>query len=549
VPPEPAAPPRRKGVLLDTNVLINVFERWEPAADGLRNLLRSGIPVFVSHLAYAELTSYPGKKQTGWRGARNAEEARARKAFFDRTGINRTPFGPTPTESGSLFADLIVERLDPASETREDRRRRRRGKKPRGRPNDKEDPDRLRDFSVVAEAIKHDLFIWTYDKEDILKHRDWLFEKYGVVIHDLSDRTRPPTRPPGSPHPKSDYQWVFQFFDVPERVDQSGRVTGPRRALPTDGLSGRLRRRLGPVKRRIGSALRAINQSDDALELIFAFVNLLAGYFIDKKQGRLAEAAWKALEPGVLQHLEQFRDQGVLAVFVFSRLRKEGPQNETPMDPGDVFEGIDIAYGKTFSEALASVGVDRTPVLVGPNQMPMRSYKYIPPLDGVDVRQLQTPFVAQGLGKFLDGRLRMGTINFTAANGFSRFEEVDLGNGFDDLRFLILVPPTAIEFPRGSPIADVEIDTDIAVAGASSVEGRSYLHCLNVGRFSSTSVAMVLANDAQTDAALLPEFKFINGLSGLINSFAKTRFGPVRMPNIERVRFVRVACIHVLKRS
>jgi hypothetical protein len=187
--------------------------------------------------------------------------------------------------------------------------------------------------------------------------------------------------------------------------------------------------------------------------------NLVIQAINDNVQAARLRAAMGKLEPAIAAKLHDDPSQGVLIVVRCSRHEKVGARGERPRQPVTVFEGIDIGYGSTESEALGNLGpMPRLPG-VGSGQMLCERH-FIPPAQPLDVMQLRTPFPKIGLATFVSGREKLQGVRFRGTRGFDHTRQTRLeASPGTSPKFLFLEAPANVAFFDGSmrTVTDIEL--------------------------------------------------------------------------------------------
>ena len=187
--------------------------------------------------------------------------------------------------------------------------------------------------------------------------------------------------------------------------------------------------------------------------------NLVIQAINDNVQAARLRAAMDRLEPAIAAKLHDDPSQGVLIVVRCSRREKVGARGQSPRESVTVFEGIDIGYGYTESEALDNLGPMPRLSGVGAGQMLFERH-FIPPAQPLDVLQLQTPFPRIGLATFVTGCEKLQGVRFRGTRGFDHTRETRLevspGTG---PQFLFLEAPANVVFFNGSmrTVTDIEL--------------------------------------------------------------------------------------------
>ena len=166
------------------------------------------------------------------------------------------------------------------------------------------------------------------------------------------------------------------------------------------------------------------------------------------------------LEPAIAAKLHEDSSQGVLIVVKYSRREKVGAEVENPLEHVTVFQGIEIGYGSTESEALYNLGSTPRISAVGPGQMLFERH-FIPPTQPLDVMRLHTPFPKIGLAAFVPGRERLQGVRFRGTWGYDDTSETTLKvSPGTTPQFLFLEAPSNVVFFNGK----MRMDTDIELA-------------------------------------------------------------------------------------
>jgi hypothetical protein len=196
------------------------------------------------------------------------------------------------------------------------------------------------------------------------------------------------------------------------------------------------------------------------MQLGFQGVNLIIQAINDSIQAGRVKAAMAKLEPAIAAKLHDDPSQGVLIVVRYSRREKVGAEVESPLEHVAVFEGIDVGYGYTESEALYNLGSTPRISAVGSGQTLFERH-FIPPTRPLDAMQLHTPFPKIGLATFVPGRERLQDVRFRGIWGFDDASETKLKvNPGTTPQFLFLEAPTSVAFFNGR----MRMETDIELA-------------------------------------------------------------------------------------
>ncbi len=182
----------------------------------------------------------------------------------------------------------------------------------------------------------------------------------------------------------------------------------------------------------------------------------------DNIQKKRLEERWAKLKPAVEAQLQQEPTWGVLIMVYYSRRRKQGAENDSPMEFVAEFQDIVPLYGYTVEDAMQREWQTSTVRTGKPAANDYESTtNWWPPKQQVDVSQLPTPFGKYGIGTFAPGEAVLTKVKFSGYAGFddrmiSR-EEVSVPAGVAP-RFFILQPPDEINFLWNGSYRSVDID-------------------------------------------------------------------------------------------
>jgi hypothetical protein len=496
-------------VLLDADVIGHLNRGSKKAAAALKKLLDSGAKVYVSHQAYAELTSQPGKKVAGV-GPDSPQTAAANKKLIEDLGIRVAP------------ATKLADRVDVYD-------RNANGK-----------ALSATDQMVAAEARALNAEVWSFDKA-YRNNGEGVTRSFGVKIAKETEDAY--EKPVG----REDYRKARRLMGLTKvEITKGGTVlprTKPKPPSGSGGAGGGLSK--GVAKMPDKASLKVDPEGTrggrmaNGVELGLKGINAIIQGINDHIQAKRIKESWDRIMPNVEKQLAKDPENGALVLVRVGR-RKDG-NPETPLEHTNLFLSIDVEYGKNESEAWdAYVRRSRLSTDAGMDVSVQRTF--IPPRNTVDVKSLRTPFTAYGVATFAPGKARFMTVSWNGHLGFD--EEGDVKVSIPDgvtPQFLLLLAPNELEWLNGPSwqTTDVAVDWRNAASSEPHVTRSVSVVDMDAGVFDwgNDSAAMVFPADAATARIFAGAAKTKDN-HGQLN----------RLVNFDQLRWVRPKHIHVLRK-
>lgn len=498
-----------EAILIDANVITHLNHGSQKAADALRKLMDSGAIIYISPQAYNELTSQPGK-MVGGIGPDLPRTATANKMLIQDLGIKIAPAPPATS--------IIYTRHNKAPVLSKS------------------------DLETAAAAFEINAKVWSFDRA--FRENPANVEKsLGIQVA-----------------PESSLAYDADALKQTRDYRTARKLTG----LATDfeiSVGGRIQKippKKPPSKKGSGGGLGGgggipagtppdLNtpgargqKVSDGIELGLKGVNFIIQKINDKIQADRMKESWARIQPEIERRLADDPSTGVLIIVQFGQREKQGAEHESPLEHTSRFLGIDTEYGQTESEAWAA-WTQRPRVSDGSLKITYQR-TFIQPRQGVDIRKIQTPFPAYGLGTFLPGRASLMKVRWKGKFGFDEEGDVKLEvpKG-QTARFLLLSAPAKISFLNGAISHTTTIPrvwTDAAMAEFDYSES-VWVVDMDRGLFNvgNDMAAMVFPADNATA-------RLFEGVGRTADNLGQLK----RFVNIDTMRWVRPENIHVLRK-
>lgn len=206
-------------------------------------------------------------------------------------------------------------------------------------------------------------------------------------------------------------------------------------------------------------------ESGKGIKFVFQGINYIIQGINDSVQKGRFEARWAQLAPGVQAKLAENPTLGALVRVFYYKRAKAGAENESPMDHTHAFKDIQIAYGVTRDDALASLNSGTQIATAGAGNAMIDDSLFIPPKVALDYTQIPTPYPAEGLATFIPGKAALLSVRWS--DEFRRTGENKLQlPAENEVRFLYLRPPDTIDHRENQGrIATAEIEWTYHPAG------------------------------------------------------------------------------------
>jgi len=408
-------------IILDTNVLKNIAEGNQRAAEALTRYIKKGDTVYIARAAYNELID-------------GAQSDQMRQQYRDLVKHLRVQIAPE---------GRMADRVDFYSRNIEHQPK----KNEPGQIDEyggKKNPDRPGDAFVAAQAKAIGAKLWTLDQKTFKRAAN------------LGVATVPECSLPSAAG-KEDVDRARQLLGLnPNPIDVKGNPIAVRASAASAKQPGNggTRARGTPM---VGVADKAIPQAAspisprgaakvEGMKLIFQGVNFVLNMINDHIQKKKVDAALKAIERPVAEAQKNSASAGIILLFYYTQV--EAP-SESLIKPGAVFHYVIWGQGVTRDEAIQDAF--KQPSITpgaGPNERKFAQELWLPPLEKSELNLARLPFPAVARARFHLGNsaeAKFQLVDFNVIGGFDDIHEksIKLPNA-RNAEFVILRPPSEV---------------------------------------------------------------------------------------------------------
>lgn len=410
-------------IILDTNVLKNIAEGNQRAADALTRYIKNGDTVYIARAAYNELID-------------GAKTDQMRQQYRDLVKHLRIDIAPDGRMADRV--DFYVKNQQHVP------------KKNQPGPIDEygsdKNPNRPGDAFIAAQAKAIGAKLWTFDGPTRKRAAN-----LGVAI-------APESSLPSVSGGNEDVNRARQMLGLnPNPVDVKGNPITVRQSeasakLPSSGgnRSAGLKATTGVADKSLPPVASPVSPRGTAkvegIKLIFQGVNFVLNMINDHIQKQKADAALKAIERPVAEAQQKEPTAGIILLFYYTQV--EAPA-ESLIKPGAVFHYVLWGQGVTRDEAIEDAL--RQPSITpgaGPNERKFSQDVWLPPLRKSELNLARLPFPAVARARFHLGNspeARFQLVDFNVIGGFDDvFEKSVKLPQARNAEFVILRPPSEV---------------------------------------------------------------------------------------------------------
>jgi hypothetical protein len=285
----------------------------------------------------------------------------------------------------------------------------------------------------------------------LLGLRDLNLGSNGRILPPVAPAT-PPAPPPNGPRSPSGARIMGEV-----RATRVNPVKAPA-AAKSDPVKAPAAAKSNPVKAPTagtGGPIKAVDEHAPSATghakfqgaaLTLKGVNFVLQALNNRLQAERFAERWARLKPTVEGTLDADPQLGALIRVYYSRGKGD---NESAIEPVNIFQDVRVAYGLTREDALRRFASQSQMTQRGHGDVIIDDSSWYPPRQAVDIRKVPTPFRSAGLATFRPGKEKLTKVKFSIVSGFDdkmQSKEVLNVPAGTSPRFLYLLPPDEITY-------------------------------------------------------------------------------------------------------